>query len=133
MSAPGRAPTILHAFPSFEVGGTQIGFVRLANHFGSRFRHVIVSLDGDLSCASRLDENLNCQVMPVIMRKSRTLSLANLVSARRTIWKSGADLLLTYNWGSVEWALANRWPPMCRHLHIEDGFNPDEADGRQML
>jgi glycosyltransferase involved in cell wall biosynthesis len=133
MSAPGRVPTILHAFTHFGVGGTQIGFVRLANHFGRQFQHVVISLNGDLSCASRLDGQVDCRVVPMVIRRSRALSLANLVDARRTIRESKADLLLTYNWGSVECALANRWLPLCRHLHVEDAFNLDEVDRPQKL
>jgi glycosyltransferase involved in cell wall biosynthesis len=32
------------------------------------------------------------------------------------------DLLLTHNWGAIEWALANRFLPLCRHVHFESGF-----------
>src|SRR5712671_7627874 len=108
ISAPERVAKILHAFTHFGVGGTQIGCVRLANHFGQRFQHVVISLNGDLSCASRLNGELDCRLIPMVIRKSRALSLANLVRARRSIRESKADLLLTYNWGSVEWAFANR-------------------------
>jgi glycosyltransferase involved in cell wall biosynthesis len=128
-----RVQKILHAFTHFGVGGTQIGFVRLANHFGPRFRHVVVSLNGDISCASRLDAQVDCQLIPIVMRKSRAVSLVNLVKARRTIRESKPDLLVTYNWGSVEWALANRWLPLCRHLHVEDAFNFDEVKRGQKL
>jgi glycosyltransferase involved in cell wall biosynthesis len=38
------------------------------------------------------------------------------------------DVLLTYNWGAVEWALINRFGPAIPHLHIEDGFGPEEAE-----
>ena len=41
---------------------------------------------------------------------------------------SQPDLLLTYNWGAVEWALANSFSPICRHIHFESGFGPEEAD-----
>ena len=37
------------------------------------------------------------------------------------------DRLVTYNWGSLEWAMAN-WPQLLPHVHIEDGFGPEEAD-----
>ena len=37
------------------------------------------------------------------------------------------DLLLTYNWGAIEWALADRIRPVCPHLHVVDGFGPEEA------
>lgn len=135
MSAPRRVLTILHAFPSFEVGGTQRGIVRLINHFGRRFRHVIVSLDGDMSCASRLDITLDCQVLANVMRKSRALSLANMAQARRTARNFRADLLITYGWGAMEWVLSNRWLPLCRHLHFEDGFayDPNETPRNQKL
>jgi glycosyltransferase involved in cell wall biosynthesis len=133
LSAPRTVCSILHVFPSFEVGGTQVGFVRVANHWGRRFAHVVISLDGDISCAPHFAGNLDCRVLPLLMHKSHTLNLANLVDARRTVRESGADLLITYSWGAIEWALANRWLPVCRHIHVEDGFNPDEADGRQKL
>jgi glycosyltransferase involved in cell wall biosynthesis len=35
---------------------------------------------------------------------------------------------MTYNWGAIEWALANTIAPLCRHIHLEDGFGLDEAD-----
>ena len=36
------------------------------------------------------------------------------------------DLLVTYNWGSIEWALANGAAEI-PHIHIEDGFGPEES------
>ncbi len=36
------------------------------------------------------------------------------------------DVLLTYNWGAMDWCLANRFGPVARHVHIEDGFGPEE-------
>ncbi len=37
----------------------------------------------------------------------------------------GPDLLVTSNWGSIEWALA-RIGTGVPHLHLEDGFGPEE-------
>jgi glycosyltransferase involved in cell wall biosynthesis len=37
------------------------------------------------------------------------------------------DLLVTSNWGSIEWAIAN-WAAWIPHLHIEDGFSGEEAE-----
>jgi glycosyltransferase involved in cell wall biosynthesis len=37
------------------------------------------------------------------------------------------DVLLTYNWGAVEWAIVNRLGLGAHHIHIEDGFGPEEA------
>jgi glycosyltransferase involved in cell wall biosynthesis len=38
------------------------------------------------------------------------------------------DLLMTYNWGAIEWAIANRLLPVARHVHLEAGFGKEEAD-----
>jgi glycosyltransferase involved in cell wall biosynthesis len=36
---------------------------------------------------------------------------------------------VTYNWGAIEWAMANI-PRLARHIHIEDGFGPEERAGQ---
>jgi glycosyltransferase involved in cell wall biosynthesis len=41
------------------------------------------------------------------------------------------DVLMTSNWGSIEWALAAQGLGL-RHVHTEDGFGPEERD-RQLL
>ena len=40
---------VAHIFPTFAVGGSQVRFAAVANHFGAAFRHVVVALDGDHS------------------------------------------------------------------------------------
>ena len=55
------------------------------------------------------------------------LDYYNLANIRHTLRKIAADLLVTYNWGAIEWCLANRWFPILRHVHIEDGFGPEES------
>ncbi len=59
----------------------------------------------------------------VEIRKGRTI--ANLRSFRRALRQLRPDTLVTYNWGATEWALANT-PSLVRHVHIEDGFGPEE-------
>lgn len=39
------------------------------------------------------------------------------------------DVLLTNNWGSIEWTLAGRLAGAARMLHVESGFGSDEAGG----
>jgi glycosyltransferase involved in cell wall biosynthesis len=36
---------------------------------------------------------------------------------------------VTYNWGAIEWALADRLP-ICPHIHMADGFGPEEANSQ---
>src|SRR5262249_56226371 len=44
-----------------------------------------------------------------------------------TLRRTGPDLLLTYNWGSIEWAATNRLWRVAPHIHFESGFGPEEA------
>jgi glycosyltransferase involved in cell wall biosynthesis len=121
--------TLLHALSTFRVGGPQIRFCTLANHFGARYRHVIFAMDGCYDCRDRLAPGLDVEIADVLVKKPDTL--ANRRRFRSYLKAHRPDLLLTYNWGSLEWAMAN-WPPLLPHVHIEDGFGPEEAD-RQLL
>lgn len=47
---------------------------------------------------------------------------------RRTLARTSHGLLLTYNWGSIEWELVNTIGRMTPHVHFESGFGSDEAD-----
>lgn len=123
---------LLHVFSTFGTGGPQVRFATLANRWGRKYRHSIVAMDGDHSCADRLDPAIDLTLLPFDAAKGRGLSLGNLRRARALLRTLRPDLLLTYNWGAVEWGLANRWSPLCRHLHFEDGFGPDEAGGKQL-
>jgi glycosyltransferase involved in cell wall biosynthesis len=53
--------------------------------------------------------------------------LGRLASYRRDIAARAPDLLVTYNWGAIEWALANGSLDT-PHVHIEDGFGPEEIN-----
>src|SRR5882672_2532833 len=116
--------TLLHVFPTFSVGGAQMRFVQLANHFGSRYRHRIISLNGSDEAMARLLPDVDAELIRAGTRKGATLS--NLRAVRRTLAQVHPDLLVTSNWGSIEWAMANL-TTATPHLHMEDGFGPEEA------
>jgi glycosyltransferase involved in cell wall biosynthesis len=67
-------------------------------------------------------------VLPAPAVKGDTLG--NVRRIRRALGELKPDLLCTYNWGTIEWALANRFFPLAPHLHVEDGFGPEEAGGQ---
>lgn len=115
----------MHAFSTFRVGGAQIRFCTLANRFGARYRHVIFAMDGRYDCRDRLAHGLDVEIADVLAKKPDTFG--NRRRFRSYLKAHPPDLLVTYNWGSLEWAMAN-WPPLLRHVHIEDGFGPEEAD-----
>ncbi len=118
-------PLILHVFPGFAVGGAQSRFVALANRFGPAYRHAVVSLDGSLDSRPRLSPGLEVDFPMVAVRKGRVLG--NVPHVRAILRALQPDLLVTSNWGSIEWAMANI-PRVVRHLHTEDGFGPEERD-----
>ena len=117
------AQLLLHVFPTFAVGGAQMRFAALANAFGDRYRHIVLALDGDYACAQRVSPNLPVQYETIDAPKRATL--ANIHRFRRRLRKLKPDVLVTYNWGAIEWAMANI-PRLARHIHIEDGFGPEE-------
>jgi len=114
-------------FPSFAVGGSQARFAAIANHFGPRFRHVIISMDGNRACQSRLDPGLDVTFHDVVVRQGRTLG--NIPPFRRLLRTLRPDALFTYNWGTIDWALANLGQ-LVRQVHVEDGFGPEERSAQ---
>jgi glycosyltransferase involved in cell wall biosynthesis len=122
--------SILHIFPSFSIGGQQRRLATLAGALGASFSHKILSLDGDISASALFGERAPA-VEPFVLEKSRFVTLRNITRLRRAIKESGADLLCTYNFGSIEAVIANRTGPRLAHIHHEDGFGQDEAQGRQ--
>lgn len=116
--------TILHAFSTFKLGGPQARFVALANHFGGEYRHIIVAMDNQFPAADLLEPQVNFELMPLTIVKGG--AFANRQAFRQVLKQVKPDLVLSYNWGAIEWALANV-PKLCPHVQVEDGFGPDEA------
>ncbi len=119
---------LLHVFPSFAAGGAQMRFVTLAGHFGQDFRHAVIAMDGDLSCRTRLSPELLVCFPPFVPGAVGLVS--RLSRARAALRRLRPDVLITSNWGAIEWAIANL-VPIARHIHTEDGFGVEER-GRQL-
>ena len=118
-----RPPLILHVFPTFAVGGAQVRFAALANRFGRDYRHMVVSLDGSLECRAKLSAELDVTFPDPGLVKGQLLR--NIRRIRRFLRQHRPSVMVTSNWGAIEWALANT-VPMVRHIHTEDGFGPEE-------
>jgi glycosyltransferase involved in cell wall biosynthesis len=119
--------TLLHVFSTFKVGGPQMRFARLANHFGRDYRHRIIAMDGAVDAFDLLDKDLDAEIVPTPGRAGGTL--AQVRAFRRILGQLRPDVLVTSNWGSIEWAMANLGGHT-PHLHMEDGFGPEEAGGQ---
>ncbi len=121
----GDAPRrlVLTIFPSFAVGGAQARFASIANYFADRFRHQVIALNGDISCRERIDSDVRIDYPTIAFKKGDTLG--NRTIFRRYLRETKPDVLVTCNFGSLDWVLANT-PKLVRHVHVEDGFGPDE-------
>jgi glycosyltransferase involved in cell wall biosynthesis len=127
-SARARGPLkLFHAFPTFAVGGAQTRFAVIANALGQAYAHVVVSGDASDDAAALVERHVPLRLRPIAWRKGGGLSLGNLWTFRSVLRAERPDLLVTYNWGAIEWALADRIRPICPQLHVVDGFGPEEA------
>ena len=124
-------PHILHVHGSFTLGGKEARAIRLMNIWGDKARHAIVSADREaLGARAAIDPTVRVDFPaspPFAGRPGvgRFHDIANFLKKY--------DLILTYNWGAMDAAMAHRMfssvsamPPL---IHHEDGFNADEAAG----
>jgi L-malate glycosyltransferase len=128
--APLSRPHFVHVFPSFGIGGVPLRMVRVINHFGARLRHTVVALDNNFEAAQTFAGDLDVRLMASGRRRHGLVR--TLVDSAVALRRLRPDLLITYNWGAIEWAMANRLRPVARQMHFEAGFSKDEAD-RQIL
>jgi len=117
---------LFHLFPTFAVGGSQVRLAQICNHFGDRYAHTIFATDGVYDALSLIKPEVKVQTYAASIDKRR--GLRNVPLYRRVIRALRPDVVITHNWGTIEWALATRMTPGLRHVHIEDGFGPDEAN-----
>jgi len=125
-----RRRHLLHIFSTFAVGGPEVRLSNIMNHFGNKYRHTIAAMDGRYSCKSRLAGGLDIQFLSLPSTKAGLLR--NFAHNYGVLRDLRPDLLLTYNWGAIEWAFTNCLHQFCRHIHFESGFGPEEAE-KQML
>ncbi len=121
---------LLHLFSTFAIGGPQARAAQLVAGLGDDIEHLIMPLDGRDGAAQLLPEGGPWQIMEPL-NAAGSLP-ARLRAYRRFLSDSRPSLICTYNWGAIEWAMANRFAPIAPHLHFEDGFGPEESGNRQI-
>jgi L-malate glycosyltransferase len=120
---------ILHCHSTFSLGGKEARAVRLMNVFGDRAAHTILSAVPDaMTAREAIDRGIK-----VAFPGDAAPSLQGKPSPGRyrdlTAYMKQFDLILTYNWGSMDAVGARRLFPrgVPRLIHHEDGFNADET------
>src|ERR1700730_2924402 len=119
---------VLHILPSFGIGGVPLRMVRIINHLGKRFRHTVIALDFNFEAAAGVAGDIDVKLLS--MQRSRRGALRAVAGSVLALRRLRPDLLLTYNWGAIEWAMASRLFPVSRHVHLEAGFGKGEADSQ---
>lgn len=119
-----RKITLLHVFSTFAVGGPQTRFATITDRLGPKYRHLIVSMSGRTEATALLPAHVDYSLVPI--HNTPRNPLANAWRFGKQLRQLKPDQLVTYNWGALEWAVGNRFGPRLPHIHIEDGFGPDE-------
>lgn len=53
--------------------------------------------------------------------------LTRIRKIRQFLRENPHSLMVTYNWGSVEWMIANRFFPLLNAIHVQDGYGQEES------
>ena len=120
---------ICWVFSTFAMGGAQRRFAALAGALGPEVQHVVSAMDGRYEAEALIPSAAWARLRPIQVRKGGLISRANLVEFSKALAEERPDVLVTSNWGSIEWAFARRGAT--GHLHCEDGFGPDERADQQ--
>ena len=108
---------------AFDKPSTKLAH-ELVKGFGDLFSHTVIATNNNHDAASLLPQGA---LVSLADTPSAHGMLGRLAGYRREIASRNPDLLVTYNWGAIEWALANGSLDT-PHVHIEDGFGPEEIN-----
>lgn len=125
---PREVRHLLHVFASFGYGGVPIRICEVINGLVGDFHHTVVALDGCFDARRRLAPKAEVSFRPLSL--PRYNMLRGLTKIQNVVSVVAPDLLLTYNWGAMEAALANRLTGACNHIHFESGFGVEETEGQ---
>ena len=118
-----NALRLMHVFPSFNPGGAELRMARIMNGLGARANHAVLALNGMVGAREHIDDSVPVHF---IEPPPPSRQLAYVRALRRIIAAEAPDLLLTYNWGSMEAVMAS-WVSGLPLVHNECGFGADEA------
>ncbi len=121
-------PHILHVFPSFEIGGAQRRTASLLKNGLKEFDHTIIALDGNYEAKALWAGSSDTVVFSEDICFPKNSMYRAIRAARKHLKNIKPYLMITYNWGSIEWNLANSFLPICPMFHIQDGFAKEEQD-----
>jgi len=94
---------VLHVFPTFDPGGPQVRTARLMGALGQSWQHRVIALDGRLGALAAVPAMAAVQVVPA---RPKSGSLRTAWWLRGVILRLRPCLVVSYNWGGIDGALA---------------------------
>jgi glycosyltransferase involved in cell wall biosynthesis len=114
---------ILHAVPSFGLGGMEKVICSIINSTADKYDHELLSIDNSKE-AVKWTKTQNVRLIDFHKFDIRHVffkSLYKIIKARKP------HVLMTYNWGSTDAIWLGRLAGVTKIIHNEHGFNIDEA------
>jgi glycosyltransferase involved in cell wall biosynthesis len=116
----------LHIFPNFGPGGMELRVTRIINGMGPDISHTILALLGNYDARAFIDPGVRVECLA---SRPGTGLIRSVWALRALLQEVKHDLLLTYNWGSMD-AVLSTWTTGFRPMvHHECGFGPEESVG----
>jgi L-malate glycosyltransferase len=114
---------ILHAVPSFGLGGMEKVICSIVNSTADKYDHELLSIDNSKEAVKWIKVQ-NVNLIDFHKSDARYVffkSLYKIIKARKP------HVLMTYNWGSTDAIWLGRLAGVTKIIHNEHGFNIDEA------
>ena len=115
---------ICHVFPTFAAGGPQVMVTNILNALPKNFRHTIIAVDGDFSAVNRIASHVQFSTVTPPHCKFPPLLPIQFTQQIRAL---NPDLLVTQGWNSIDAVLGAPIGPRRRWIHMETGFEAEEA------
>ncbi|NUM34528.1 MAG: glycosyltransferase family 4 protein [Candidatus Brocadiae bacterium] len=119
---------LLHIFHTFDTGGSSVRTCQIINDLGEEYYHTILAMNQNYGAKGHLKSQDNVEYIYDDCFQKPISFFSRLSLFRVWLKKLHPHLMITSNWGAIEWGIANFLFPLCPHIHTEDGFNPDEME-----
>jgi glycosyltransferase involved in cell wall biosynthesis len=116
------AKKIFHVFSTFDLGGPESRFLKLAALLGDEFEHYVVAMDGKFGAADYITSS-NVQLIKAPMVRGGVIP--NFSRLRALIKSVNPSHIVSYNFGALE-AVFSSLALGIGHTHAEEGFGTDE-------
>jgi glycosyltransferase involved in cell wall biosynthesis len=117
-----KAKKIFHVFSTFDLGGPESRFLKLAALLGDEFEHHVVAMDGKFGAAEYITSN-NVHLIKTSM--ARGGAIPNYTKLRQLIKNINPCHIVSYNFGALEVVFSSIGLGI-NHTHAEEGFGVDE-------